>query len=179
MTTCKCISKLVRSRPACVSAILLNRGLHVRTITASEWIYMFTRSQCGETVELEGRQPISNKPPHLTQHPKIIHEQEPFWLIGRRTRVRRYAEIPAHDEPHKLCGSMNAWQERVRNHTDCMDLWKLGKGGWDQALGKKECIVHIMQWCLSTPESPQYTRSCWVHLRYPCISVYIYIVRVT
>jgi len=69
----KCISKLARLRPlsshshGLQSAYLQTRtiSLQVRTITASESISKFTRSRCGETVELEGRQPIINTPPHL------------------------------------------------------------------------------------------------------------------
>jgi len=79
-------------------------------ITASECIPKFTQSRCGETVELEGRQPIINTPLHLAGHPKGIGEKEWFWLKERRKRVRGYEGIPGHDEPHKLCGSMKAWQ---------------------------------------------------------------------
>ena len=39
----------------------------------------------------------------------------------------------------------------VRNHTNCMDLWKLSKSACDQEQGKIECVFHIMRWCLSTP----------------------------
>jgi len=47
-------------------------------------------SRCGETAELEGREPIVNTPPHLSRHPKGIREKERFWLEERRKRVRRY-----------------------------------------------------------------------------------------
>ena len=37
-------------------------------------------------------------------------------------RVRVSEGIPDDDEPHKLHGSMNALQECVRIHTNCVDL---------------------------------------------------------
>jgi len=58
---------------------------------------MFTRSRCGETLELEGRQLIINTPPLLAWHPKGICEQERFWLEERWKRVIGYEAIPGHD----------------------------------------------------------------------------------
>jgi hypothetical protein len=75
---------------------------------ASECISKFTRSRCGELLELEGRQPIVNTPPHLAWHPKGIREKERFWIVERRKRVRGCEGIPGHDEPHKLRGSMSS-----------------------------------------------------------------------
>jgi len=46
--------------------------------------------RCGETAELEGREPTVNTPPHLSRHPKGIREKERFWLEERRKRVKRY-----------------------------------------------------------------------------------------
>jgi len=34
--------------------------------------------RCGETAELEGREPIINTPPHLLGHPKVICDKERF-----------------------------------------------------------------------------------------------------
>jgi hypothetical protein len=45
---------------------------------------------CGETTELEGREPTINAPPHLSRHPNGLREKERFWLEERRKRVRRY-----------------------------------------------------------------------------------------
>jgi len=56
-------------------------------------------------VELEGRQPISNTPPHLAWYPQGIHEKERFWLGEGRKEVKEYEGIRGHDEPHKLRGS--------------------------------------------------------------------------
>jgi len=101
ITASKCISKLGGSQPPSVSLNSHNYGLQVRTImassvtpnllnhglpvylqtrsiTASECISKFTQSRCGETVELEGRQPIINTPLHLAWYPKGIHETERF-----------------------------------------------------------------------------------------------------
>jgi len=72
-------------------------------------------------VNLEGRQPIINTPPHLAWHPKRTLEKEPFCVKECRMRVRGYEGIPGHDEPHKLRGSINAWQECMRNNTNYMD----------------------------------------------------------
>jgi hypothetical protein len=41
-------------------------------------------------VELEGRQPIINNPPHLIQHAKRILGKVPFWLTQRKKMVREY-----------------------------------------------------------------------------------------
>jgi len=44
---------------------------------------------CGETMELEGREPTINALPHLSQHLNKIHEKEQFWLQERTNLVRR------------------------------------------------------------------------------------------
>jgi len=52
---------------------------------------------------------------------------------------------------------MKAQQECLRNHTNCVDLWKLGKSAWDQELWKIQCaFCCLMRWCQSTPGSPKY-----------------------
>ena len=43
---------------------------------------------CGETTELDGREPIINTPPHLSRHLKEIRDIERFWLEQRKKRVR-------------------------------------------------------------------------------------------
>jgi hypothetical protein len=45
---------------------------------------------CGETIELEGRKPAINIPPHLSQHPNGIHEIERSKLKEPRKEVGRY-----------------------------------------------------------------------------------------
>jgi hypothetical protein len=49
---------------------------------------------CGETMELEGREPIINTLLHLSRHINGIHEKESFWFEDRRHRVRRYDTTP-------------------------------------------------------------------------------------
>jgi len=53
-------------------------------------------SICGEIVELKGRGPIFHTPPHLSPHPKGIHEKIRYWLEERRKRVRRYDPTRPH-----------------------------------------------------------------------------------
>jgi len=81
---------------------------------ASGCIAKYTRTLCGETVELEGRQHIISSPPHLTWHPKRTLGKEQFCPEEHRKRVRGSAGIPSHDDQHKLHGSVNTWQECVR-----------------------------------------------------------------
>jgi len=45
---------------------------------------------CGETMELEGREPTINTLLHLSRHPNGIHEIEGFWFEERKNGVRRY-----------------------------------------------------------------------------------------
>jgi len=114
----KCIYKLARLRPPSESPNSLGHGLkvHLQTlsITASECISEFTQSQCGETVELEGRQPIINIPPHLARHPNGILETERFWLEERRMWVRRYDTTQPRGST-QLRGSTKSWKEPVRS----------------------------------------------------------------
>ena len=92
ITASQCISKLSRSRPPTIFPNTLDCGLPVHlqacSIIASECVSQFTRSPCDEIVELEGRQPIINTPPHLAWHPKGSLEREWFLLEEHRKRVR-------------------------------------------------------------------------------------------
>jgi hypothetical protein len=94
-TACKCISILAWLRPP--SSNNHGRQVHVSTCqtTASECISMFTRSWCGEALELECRQPIINTPLHLPWHPKGIGKQERLWLEECRQMVRACQVFPA------------------------------------------------------------------------------------
>jgi hypothetical protein len=119
ITASKCIIIFALTQTASVSPNSLDYSLqvHVQThsISALECISKFTPSQCGETLELEGRQPIINSLPHLAWHPKGIPEKEQFCLKPCMKRVSGYATIPGHDELHKLHESMNARQEYMRH----------------------------------------------------------------
>jgi len=126
-------------------------------------------------LELEDRHPIINTLLHLTWHPKGICETERFWLEQHRKKVKGYEETPGHDEPHILRGSMNAWQKCVRNHTNCVDLWKLGHSSRHQGLGKIECVFGIMRWCLSTPGSSKYILPVAESIAVIPVSPYVYI----
>jgi hypothetical protein len=57
-----------------------------------KWTFRVARlgGRCGETMELAGREPTINTPPHLTRHPNRIHEKERFWFEEYRNWVRRY-----------------------------------------------------------------------------------------
>jgi hypothetical protein len=79
---------------------------------------------CGETAEIEGREPIVNTPPHLSRHPKGIREKVRFWLEEHRKRVRGYDTIPGREEPRestksrKECMRPRAGKDRV-----CISLY--------------------------------------------------------
>ena len=45
---------------------------------------------CGETMDLEGREPISKTLPHLSGHPNQIHQIQWVSVKEHRNRVRRY-----------------------------------------------------------------------------------------
>jgi len=44
----------------------------------------------------------------------------------------------------------------MMNSKNCLVLWHFSKCGWDQELGKIDCIFRIMRWCLCIPGSPKY-----------------------
>jgi len=150
-TTSKCISKLAWLRPLSILQNSHHYSLQVhlptRSITASECISKYTRSWWGYTVELKGRQPISSIPPHLTWHPKRIVVNKQFWVEERTMWVRGYEVISGHDEPHKLHGSMKAWQECVRP-----------RAGRDTV-----CILNNAMMSMYSGVSQIYTPCRWVH----------------
>ena len=47
-------------------------------------------AHCGETMELEDREPTINTPPHLSRHPNRIHLKERSWFQEGWNQVRRY-----------------------------------------------------------------------------------------
>jgi len=52
---------------------------------------------------------------------------------------------------------MKARQEWLRNYTNYVHIWKLGKSASDQELWKKQCVFRCwMRWCLSTQGSHKY-----------------------
>ena len=106
---------------------------------APKFIFQLTQSQCGESLELESREPISDTPPHRSCHPKGIDVTMQFWLEEHSNLIRGCETLPAHK----------------RNHTNCLDPWRLGKSAWGQKLGRIESVFCIMRWCLSVPAFPK------------------------
>jgi len=100
ITASKCISTSPPLPPPGASPNLLNHSIPVhlqtRSIMASENITTFTRSRCGQQVELEGRQPIIVIPLHRAWHPKGILKEGQFRLKEHRKRVRAYEGVPGH-----------------------------------------------------------------------------------
>jgi len=162
ITASKCISRLARLQPLSASSNLLYPSVQVyletRSIRASECISKLTPSRCCETLEVEGRQPIIDSPPHLACHPKGIREKKQSWLKECRKRVSGYNGIPGHDELHKLHGSPNARQEYMRR--------RAGKDG--------VCISYHEMMSIHPRIFEIYTSCCWVHFCSLCISVCIY-----
>jgi len=69
--------------------------------------------RCGETMELEGREPTINTPPHHLRHPNGFHKNVRFWFEKSRNRVRRYHTTLRWGST-QLCGSKKSWTELVR-----------------------------------------------------------------
>jgi hypothetical protein len=114
ITPSMCISKIIRLPPSSSYNSGLRVHLQTRSIMVSKRIYMFIALWCGETVELERRQPIIDNAPHLTCFPK-----------GEFVRKNSSS----------LC-SIRRWREDIKgypammNHTNWVDLWTLGKSPW-------------------------------------------------
>jgi hypothetical protein len=66
--------------------------------------------RCGETMELEGREPTINTAPHLPRHSNGINEKEEFWFTEHWNLVTRY-DTTQRWPSTQLWGSMTA---RVR-----------------------------------------------------------------
>jgi len=76
ITDCTGIPKLARLRSPNSLHHSLKVYLWTQSITASECMSRFSRSQCGETMQVNGRQPIINTSPYLAWYPKGILEKE-------------------------------------------------------------------------------------------------------
>ena len=102
----------------------------------------------------------------------------PFWLKEFRKKVTAYEGIPDHDEPHKVCGSMNSFArvfEEPPKVRGSMKPWQ----GCVRSWGRKEriCILHNAIISIYPGASQMYTFCYWVHLHYPCISDCLYLER--
>jgi len=67
---------------------------------------------CQETMELEGREPTINTPPHHSRHPNKIHETGRFWFEECRNLVSRYGTCQLWWST-RLRGAMKSRTERV------------------------------------------------------------------
>jgi len=92
--------------------------------------------RCGETEELESREPVINTPPHLSRHQNGILEKKRFWLAESRERVRRC-------DTTRPCGSTKSRNTQV--------ISKFGKDRFCISLYDNK-----MRWRLSTPGSLKY-----------------------
>jgi len=129
----------------------LDHNLQVRTIMASKYISSLSLNYSLQVRTLMASKCIS---PNSLDHGLQVHLQSLARTIGKGWENINGYQAMMNDK--NCVGSMNAWQVCVRNHRNCVDPWKLGKGAWDQEMGKKECVFCIMQWCLSTQVFPNY-----------------------
>jgi hypothetical protein len=149
---------MAQSQRTCIPPNWLGYGLQVRTISDTQCIPMFNESWHGDTVELEGRQPIINTPLHLASHSNRILEKELWWIEEGRRRVKVHEETSVHDGPHKLRGPMIARHGCVspRAGKECL------------------CISYNVMMSIYPGVTQIYTLCRLVHLCYLCISVCIY-----
>jgi len=124
ITASKCMSKLAQSWPQSASPNSLDHGLQghllAHLITASQYIAMFPRSWCGETLELEYTEPITDMLPHLSCYLKGLWEIEQLCLEESRKRVRGCGGVPSCEEPHKV----------HRCHKACKSAWGTNQVVW-------------------------------------------------
>lgn len=134
------ITKLPQSQPPGVSLDMHSCTLQLHIITALQCISKFSRSQCGDAVERDGRQPTINTRPHIAWHSQRHLEYLGFRLQECRMKVRAYKWIPGHNKLHTLDRSMNTLQGCVSNPTKCVYLWPLCQSTWNATLGKIEFV---------------------------------------
>jgi len=71
-------------------------------------------TRCGEMMELDGREPIINTPPHLSRHLQGIRENERFWPAEHRKRVRRCDRVHGREEPRN-CVNLRNLGKRIKS----------------------------------------------------------------
>ena len=128
----------------------------------------YRRRQCGETAEIEGREPILTLRRASCGSPTGIHEKELFWLEECRKRVGRY-DTSRMLWSMRLHGSTVAHTEWVRSKDgkDRVCNWLYNKMIWD------EMMRLTMRWKIHLPRVPRiYTPCRSAHLHYPCISIH-------
>jgi len=106
--------------------------------------------RCGETMELDGREPTIHTPLHLMQHPNVLHEKEQLWFKEYRNWVRRYNTT-------RQWGCTKSWTQRVR-----------------PKVGMIKCLFPLYDKMMSiySRVCQRYTPRHSAHLRYPCITVH-------
>jgi hypothetical protein len=93
----------------------------------------------GETVELEGREPIINTPPHLS------------WRSKRNSWHRAVLARGAYEEAEKIWYYPAVRIHAIAQiHTGFQKEWV--RESWEQI----ECVIRCTRWDLSTPGSPEY-----------------------
>jgi len=105
-------------------------------------------------LELEGREPTINTPPHLSRHPNGIDVKEGFWLEQRRHGLRGYDTTQCW-ESAQLCGSTKSRPVRVRLKVvkDRVSIFIVWDGNEMMSIYSGDCRI--------------YTPHHSVHLRYP------------
>jgi len=174
MTASKCISTIVQSWSRSASLCALDPGLNVylqtHSITAYIWISILARSR-PRSVHLSS-----------LDHGVVKHWSEnagsPSSTLHHTSHGIRREFLTKRGSGPRNVGK--GWADlkgylAMMNHTNSVDLWKLGNSVWDQELGKIDCVFHIMRWCLSTRRSPKYILPVPESISGIPLSLYVYI----
>jgi len=143
-------------------------GLQVRTIKASKLSCSGPQSASPSSVHHNAVNWWSSKAdspswtPHRTSHSIRKQYLNKFCCILRRVGTG--------------WEDMNGYPAMM-NHTNCVDISKLGKGVWDQQLWKIEFGFRIMRWCLSNLGSAKYILPVDESVSIIPVSPYVHILR--
>jgi len=118
------------------------------------------RGCCCETMELEGRKPTINTPPHLPWHPNGNHEKERFLVEEDRTQVRRY-DTTRHCGSTQLRGSTSSRTERGETKSWEMKTvyfhCKIRCDGNEMSIYSRVCRIYSLS--LDPPPLPLYVHT--------------------